>query len=208
MRKILVLLNYWLGILLLSIYKKIEECRIYKSKIIYDNKYLFKKNKLLIYSVHVEKKLNHYVIKNIKYFLDNGYDIILVVTLGRNSLTDFFKLNCFDGIRLIVRKNFGKDFGAFKDVVGLIASELGGFVKVTLQNDSFIGPLYTSDFLNKIELMPFDVVGITESFDQKYHIQSSFILLNSINSIKIFKKFMNNYKVYSFRLFIIKYGQR
>lgn len=207
MREILSFLNYWLKIFLLLIYKKIEESRIYSSKIIYDNKYLLKKNKILIYSVHIENKINNYTIKNIKYFFNNGYDIILVVTLGKIKLTDFLKLYCCNGTRLIVRKNFGKDFGSFKDVVGLITRELEGFDKVILQNDSFIGPLYTSDFLSKIELMPFDAVGITESFDQKYHIQSSFILLNSKNSIKYFKEFMLSYKVYSLRLFIIKYGE-
>lgn len=158
--------------------------------------------------MHVEIKINKYIIENIKYFIEHEYDILLVITYGKKvKVLDLVESSELDGIRIIVRNNFGKDFGSFKDALERISTELNGINTLILQNDSLIGPLYKSDFIDKVERFPYDVVGITESLDYKYHLQSSFILLKSQKAINLLKVFMKDYIVYQYRPFIVHHGE-
>ena len=208
MRKLLITINTFCENFLLYFYKKIEENKKYNNKIIFDNKFSHNKDKLLIYSMYFNNNINKYIYNNIKYFLSNGYDVLLIISLDcKNKIQGIINSQDLTGLRVVYRENYGKDFGSFKDAIEILSNRLKDLRVVILQNDSLIGPLYDSNFINKIELMPHDVIGITESLDYKYHIQSSFIVIKSPLAIQILQNFMREYPVYQFRSFIVKYGE-
>jgi lipopolysaccharide biosynthesis protein len=152
--------------------------------------------------------LKTYVKTNINFLQANGFDVVLALTFHRNSdYRQFADAMDLPKTRVIIRKNFGKDFGAFKDVSLALGSVLREKDVLLLANDSLIGPLYPSDFLRQMEESAGDVVGVTESFDKAYHLQSSFIIIKSKKALNSYYDFINRYRVYSTRAFIVLLGE-
>jgi lipopolysaccharide biosynthesis protein len=80
---------------------------------------------------------------------------------------------------LYVRSNVGYDFGAWAHVVRQ-NPELLSAETVYLVNDSMIGPLNHRKFehvLHRIRSNKSDVIGLTDSYEKGWHIQSYFIAL-------------------------------
>jgi lipopolysaccharide biosynthesis protein len=150
-----------------------------------------------------------YIIENANFFIKKRYQPIFVITFS-NGLN--FKhivkniSNQFSGARIFVRKNYGKDFGSFKDVLSIIENK-NSINKIILQNDSLIGPLYPSNFYRDLLDIKADIKGITESYDHLYHLQSSFILVNNKHAINCLFNFFKNYAVFNSRIFIVLFGE-
>ncbi|MFX1684462.1 FkbM family methyltransferase [Paraburkholderia sp. A2RI-6] len=80
---------------------------------------------------------------------------------------------------LVVRENHGLDFAAWAHVLQL-EPELFDSETLYLLNDSLIGPFNDVLFekvLTRLRLEPADVVGLTESWEHQWHIQSRFLAL-------------------------------
>lgn len=118
-----------------------------------------------------------HVLHLLRAIAEQGFKIVFVTAAtgirpqDRNVLTE-----C---CTLIIRKNnVGWDFGSWK-----IASEqirpLYEFKEVLLMNDSVYGPLYDLKevMANIAAAREADLVGLTDSWDQKYHLQSYFLVL-------------------------------
>jgi lipopolysaccharide biosynthesis protein len=82
---------------------------------------------------------------------------------------------------LYVRQNVGFDFAAWAHALrqepGLLNADI-----LYLINDSMLGPLNEAKFaevLRRVRSSPNDLVGLTDSYERQWHIQSYFIALNS-----------------------------
>lgn len=184
--------------------------KIYRHKIIYDNKQKINSNNILVYAAHMSKEiLPAYIIENANFFIKEGYQLIFVITFldGLNFKRIVKNIsNEISGARIFIRKNYGKDFGSFKDVLSSIENK-NSINKIILQNDSLIGPLYKSNFYQDLLDINADLKGITDSYDHLYHLQSSFILVNNKHALHCLFDFFKNYAVFNSRIFIVLFGE-
>src|SRR5215475_9125504 len=78
---------------------------------------------------------------------------------------------------VVHRKNIGLDFGAWRDGLTLLPN-LNAIDTMILANDSVFGPLGNiGAILQKCNFLDADVWGMTDSYDNLYHLQSYFLLL-------------------------------
>jgi len=109
---------------------------------------------------------------------------------------------------IILRRNTGYDFGAYRDgimsIPDLLATEC-----LILANDSVYGPLYPLDeMLGRCDPEVFDVWGATDSEEISYHLQSYFLVFYSraIRS-RAFWRFWFWFPNIDSRRFVIKCGE-
>lgn len=118
-----------------------------------------------------------YVFRLLDMVYDQGYQVVFVT--GAPSLTseDLSELQkrC---VRVVRKKNVGWDFGSWK-----IASEqvdhLSSYSEVLLLNDSIYGPLTDPGlvFQQIAQDQESDVIGLTDSWEVGWHLQSYFLVL-------------------------------
>lgn len=175
---------------------------------LYDNKIELKKSKLLIYVAHLHGlRVPDFVKRCIDSYVAEDYDVIFVITFSGvdlKAISDFVNMK-FNGIRILIRRNFGKDFGGIADALCLIGDLNVKYL--ALHNDSMIGPLDESDLIPLAEKSNFEFHGVTESFFPKYHVQSSILYFKG-QAVKFFIDFVfNKYKIYNTRDNIVNYGE-
>lgn len=159
--------------------------------------------------VHFDRqgKIADYVIHQLKELVEAGFGIIFVTnspvfsSLSQAMVAPFCRT-------VLWRKNVGYDFGAYKDGIKAIGDtrHLDG---VLLMNDSVYGPFWKlSDMLSKIDRSTTDFWGITDSWEQHFHIQSYFILFfpAAFNSIA-FKQFWQGLPYINYKGWVIRNGE-
>nr|WP_244108460.1 FkbM family methyltransferase [Burkholderia anthina] len=105
-------------------------------------------------------------------------DVTLIVAADTAWLdSDALPLDEVD--TLVVRENLGLDFAAWAHVMQL-EPELFDADALYLLNDSLIGPFNDASFekmLARLRSEPADMVGLTESWEHQWHVQSFFLAL-------------------------------
>lgn len=77
---------------------------------------------------------------------------------------------------IVVRRNVGHDFGAWRDGMRISGLPFTGMERLILANDSVYGPFGTLDRLfERLDPSGADVWGLTESWQYRYHLQSYFL---------------------------------
>ena len=108
---------------------------------------------------------------------------------------------------IMSRANIGKDFGGYKDAFHYFQAEIAQAEHVFLGNDSLVGPLFPSDYFQRLCDAPSGVWAPTESFDRSYHLQSSHLLFAGREAIDLAQGFFRKYKFYRNRDNIIRFGE-
>jgi len=106
---------------------------------------------------------------------ENGRDVVLVSNAAKLSpqARTALKEICAG---IILRKNIGYDFGAWRDAVDFLELPRPDTEEVILANDSVFGPLVPlGDVLRRLNYAKADVWGLTESWQLQYHLQSFFL---------------------------------
>lgn len=116
-----------------------------------------------------------YVVPYLQSLHDLGIDTVFVTNSGR--LTDAAKA-VLHGLcaAVLIRRNIGYDFGAMRDGLGHVNARPETTDLLLVLNDSVYGPL--SDLAPMVERIDFsvaDVWGATESYQNRYHLQSFFV---------------------------------
>lgn len=142
----------------------------------------------------VKPHLRHYL-ESLKR---QNIDVVLIVAADAEfTESDPDLLNAVAGV--FVRRNMGYDFAAWAHVLRL-HPELHGVSILYLLNDSLIGPTNDAafgDLLTKIRSSPADLIGLTESYEIAWHIQSFFVALKSgALSNPAFRRFMDGVASY------------
>lgn len=106
-----------------------------------------------------------------------GYRIVLInSTLERGR--DLLAAARPHADLLVLRSNGGRDFASWMAAVGLFYDQIGGAEDWLFVNDSLLGPLGDLDPVwRAFAASKADMWGLTESFEQDYHLQSSFVIL-------------------------------
>jgi lipopolysaccharide biosynthesis protein len=156
--------------------------------------------------VHFDKGgiVHDYVVHELCELVGAGYRITFVSNapdLPAESRTRVQPL-CKE---LIWRFNTGYDFGAYKDGIASIAG-LDQLDSLILMNDSVYGPFWNlRDTLAKIDVATTDFWGIADSFENRYHIQTFFMVFmpNALRSTA-FKDFWSRLLYIDHRMWIIR----
>jgi hypothetical protein len=106
---------------------------------------------------------------------ENGRDIVFVTNSGplKPSALAALQEIC---AAVIVRRNIGYDFGAWRDALDHLGLPRAETQEVILANDSVFGPISPLDeMLQQFDYDKADVWGLTESWQVRYHLQSFFL---------------------------------
>lgn len=136
-----------------------------------------KKNPYLCIFSHFDAHnvIDPYVIFYLQELARNGCNIIFVTTSSSLALSERNKITPYCE-KIIVRRNRGRDFGAFKCGIDAI-NNIAQYEKIILANDSVYGPLYDlTKVLRYGDNNHLDIWGASDSLQDSYHIQSYFVV--------------------------------
>ena len=120
------------------------------------------------------------VLNYIRELKANGLDVVLVSNAGKLAPEALAVLQevCAG---IILRKNIGYDFGAWRDAVDYLDLPRAQTQEVILANDSVFGPLAPlGDALRRLDYSKADIWGLTESWQVRYHLQSFFLAFGPV----------------------------
>ncbi len=101
-----------------------------------------------------------------------GLSVVFVTNSGflRPDALEALKLICAG---IIVRRNVGYDFGAWREGFGQLALPRANTTMVVMANDSVYGPLRSlNELFAAIDFDAADVWGATDTWQSRYHLQS------------------------------------
>ena len=111
--------------------------------------------------------------------------VVYVTTSKELSDADKAKLDD-KGISVVHRENLGYDFGSYYTGFESLKSKIATFDYIYHANDSVFGPFASiADVVTKMQSSPYDVWGMTDSWEYKYHVQSYFICFNKAAHAKL-----------------------
>lgn len=173
---------------------------------VHNNNSIIKKNSIIAIFVIYQKNNIPFYIKNVLNVL-NLLEIDIIISVNDDLVTEEINWLIKHSMRCIVRKNFGRDFCAYKDAIEL--TDLKEYEKLILLNDSLI--YFSKNLLALFKFLinqPKSLVGLSESFENSWHIQSHFLILTcKIFLSNNFKNFWNDYKPFNSRSHSIIKGE-
>jgi len=104
-----------------------------------------------------------------------GYGIVFVTNAGALAPESaaWLEGQCH---QVLVRRNLGYDFGAFRDGILALETELAGLDSLLIANDSVYGPLHPlADIQARQNFVTADVWSMTDSWQHRFHLQSYFV---------------------------------
>jgi len=109
---------------------------------------------------------------------------------------------------LIHRRNAGRDFGAWKDVLGKALSFMPDAQELLLTNDSILGPILPLEPLWLVLRAAGEgMVGLTESLGGGAHLQSYFLLFRGGAAISDAAAFLRRLRLSSSKWLIVQRGE-
>ncbi len=104
-----------------------------------------------------------------------GFDTVFVTNSGKLTAESKALLQPLCAA-VLIRRNIGYDFGAMRDGLDHVAARPDTTDMLLVLNDSVYGPLADmADMIARIDFTQADVWGATESYQNRYHLQSFFI---------------------------------
>ena len=116
--------------------------------------------------------VREHVLHQIRSLAAAGVSVLFVTNAGRlrPAAMEAVKLICAG---VIVRRNVGYDFGAWREGIEQAALPRPNTAMVLIGNDSVYGPVRPlHDLLSRMDFGVADVWGCTESWQSRYHLQS------------------------------------
>jgi len=122
-------------------------------------------------------RIKPHVAPYLRAFFEAGVKPLLIVVADREVDVPQSLVDLAAGV--MVRANAGYDFAAWAHAIHLFP-ELYGAATLYLANDSLIGPSSQAGFaamLDRVRASEADVVGLTESHEYRWHVQTFFMAL-------------------------------
>jgi hypothetical protein len=125
--------------------------------------------------------LKPHVVAHITQLCDAGLQVVLIVNTDLplpDMIVEPALLSRLGAC--LVRQNLGYDFGAWAHARQMFADRMRPR-RLLLVNDSIVGPLDEDAYralLRRVRACPADVVGLTEAFAPRHHLQSFYLVFN------------------------------
>ncbi|MDO9710898.1 rhamnan synthesis F family protein [Paracraurococcus lichenis] len=117
-------------------------------------------------------RLAEHARRYLEALLAAGLSVVFVSNAGRleAAAIDWLRPRC---ARVIIRRNIGFDFGAWRDAIALAELPAAGTRLLVLANDSVYGPLRPlAPLLERMDFEAADVWAMTDSWQLRFHLQS------------------------------------
>lgn len=115
------------------------------------------------------------VLSYIQDLAANGFSVVFVTNSGKLSAAAEAELQKICAA-VYIRRNCGYDFGAWREMIETLHLPRPATTELIIVNDSMYGPLRNLDhILSKLNYAEADIWGLTESWQQRYHLQSYFL---------------------------------
>ena len=163
-----------------------------------------------IFATAQDKQISDNLIAFLSCLQNAGYNVILV---NNGNLAAEFRKKLTPYCHSVIEKpRGGRDFGGYKwgtKVVYDLKHHPRQITQVIYCNDStFVRPSTLELLLSRIRQMSDDYIGITDTFDQNYHVQSWFFAASGqLFYSAAFQKFWHSYVPLSYRRHCIKNGE-
>jgi glycosyltransferase involved in cell wall biosynthesis len=167
--------------------------KILNEKIIFSEK---RKDNICIFSHYSPNGIiDDYILFYLKS-LSEINDIIFVSTSETMQDNELKKVENFSK-HIIIKENYGYDFGAWKTGFDIASSSLYEYDNLILCNDSVFGPLFPlNDMLTKMQEQNYDVFAVNDNHQIEYHLQSYFIIYSKkAFSHPVFQNFYKEFKI-------------
>ena len=140
-------------------------------------------------------------------YREMGYSVVFVTMCPELNDVDYRMLK--ESCALIIRRrSFGRDFGAWKDSFPILQEHFPNCNEVVLTNDSVVGPVCSlRTIFKRIASSRADVIGLTESWDRAYHLQSYFLVFKGPAAIEFLKDFFGRMWLRNNRDWVIRRGE-
>lgn len=116
-------------------------------------------------------KVSFSVNQLIDQLIENAYQVVMVSACESNEELKFMG-DQRDKITIIRKPNYGYDFGSWSVALSALP-EIFRADEVLILNDSNAGPFGPlQEILEQMSQSPFDITGVTDSLQIRYHIQS------------------------------------
>jgi hypothetical protein len=109
---------------------------------------------------------------------------------------------------VVVRRSFGRDFGAWKDLLPLALARWPTAGEVLLANDSVLGPLRpVAPVLERMRGLGDGMTGLTESRSGPPHLQSYFLLIRGRQEVALLTKFLAQLQLSGSKWLMVRRGE-
>ena len=167
------------------------------------------KRRLAILSTfHTARRFLSYHLSLAEALVEAGFIVHIVHAAATDIVDDLEEIDK-DDVFLTIKKNLGYDFGSWALGVFQVADELAEAEELLLINDSVIGPAFDlNPLLERVRRTKADLVGLTDSFERAYHLQSYFLWFGpEICRLPILQSFMAKYPFVSDKEVVIEQGE-
>ncbi|OGV76700.1 MAG: hypothetical protein A3K19_18105 [Lentisphaerae bacterium RIFOXYB12_FULL_65_16] len=150
-----------------------------------------------------DSRVEDYVLNCIQELSKLGYGVVFV-TVSRHLTAESIERLAPFCAWIVHRKNRGWDFGSWK-VASRFTGPLESYDEVVLANDSVYGPVKAlGPIFEKMGKNEAALWGITDSWMNRYHVQSYFaVLRKSYLALPAFKTFWENIRFVRDRYFVV-----
>jgi hypothetical protein len=162
-----------------------------------------------VYAVRLGNQISKNLVTSLMCLQGTGYNVVLINN-GRLSrkLVEAYLPYCHT---VILKPPGGRDFGGYKWGTRFLRTVGDGnhVDQVIYCNDSiFVRPSAFEQLLNRIKQLDEDYIGVTETFEIHYHVQSWFFAISGrIFNAPFYQAYWDNYKAYSHRQHCINNGE-
>ncbi len=134
--------------------------------------------RLAIYAIHNRRKsLTANQIGAIRMLKDQGYSVVVSNSFPGNAECLAPKVEELADV-FVVRGNYGRDFASW---VGFVLREydlIRSRDHTLFINDSIVGPCQDTEWIfRRLSSSVVPIIGLTDSYEQQYHLQTSFFVL-------------------------------
>jgi hypothetical protein len=145
------------------------------------------------------------VLNYIQNLADNGFCVVFVTNSGKLTAIAQAQLRQLCA-GVFIRRNRGYDFGAWRDIIDTLNLPQPDTRELIIINDSMYGPLRNLDqILARLDYQEADIWGLTESWQQRYHLQSYFLAFGpKALHAPAFQEFWRTVKPVPSKVFIVK----
>ncbi|WP_294539542.1 rhamnan synthesis F family protein [uncultured Rhodoblastus sp.] len=163
--------------------------------------------KIAIYAHYASTgRVSEMVFTQIAIYVELGFEINFVTMSPKLLDADIVKLKMLCRT-IILRRSFGRDFGAWRDVLRSEALDRRSIEELLLLNDSVLGPIRPLEPMFKVMRATEGLWGLTDSDQSGAHLQTYFLLVRGRAAVKAVVSFFDSLRLSSDKEETIRRGE-
>ncbi|MCO6418423.1 hypothetical protein JYK14_19965 [Siccirubricoccus sp. KC 17139] len=147
------------------------------------------------------------VLRQLRMLREQGFAVAFISTAAEIPEADW------DAVRQVAallahRRNFGRDFGAWRDLIGPVLQRWPEAEEVLLMNDSILGPIRDPDpYFAALRAGGPGLFGLTESLQGRPHLQSYLVLARGAAAVADLALFLRQFVPSHSKWLVVQRGE-